>query len=341
MTIPDRRREPEPASVPPPTAAARARGMLGRVFPKQSHFSLVTAALAAMLLVTLLADLIVGHPHFDRPAVVAWVVSYLVLTLLPLVCGERCPAWLGLLLVGYLTFWSAFSLSHTNHAHMEVNALLESPMVAVYLGWFFRSWLARFALALHLLTVSLATLFRPESQHYPFSSDLALLYTLLVSWLCVETATLVRARADREARKDPLTGVLNRRGLVEFGSLLITRAQRRGEPLSLAVIDFDDFKSVNDAGGHAAGDEALRVVSASWVHGLSEESLVARTGGDEFVLILPETEEAAGARLERLRVEAEFPWTWGLVQLRPDETFDGLVGRADAELYERKRLRDA
>ncbi|MBN9613404.1 MAG: GGDEF domain-containing protein, partial [Actinobacteria bacterium] len=133
------------------SVAARGRRGLGRVFPRQSHFSLVTAALAAMLLVTLVADLIVGHPHFDRAAVIAWVASYLVLTLLPLICGDRCPAWLGLLLVAYLTFWSAFSLSHTNHAHMEVNALLESPMVAVYLGWFFRSWLARFVLALHLL----------------------------------------------------------------------------------------------------------------------------------------------------------------------------------------------
>lgn len=341
MTIPDRRRDAFPEAAPSVSVVARARRLLGRVFPRQSHFSLVTAALAAMLLVTLLADLIVGHPHFDRPAVVAWVVSYLVLSLLPLVCGERCPAWLGLLLVGYLTFWSAFSLTHTNHAHMEVNALLESPMVAVYLGWFFHSWLARFTLALHLLAVSLATLFRPESQHYPFSSDLALLYTLLVSWLCVEAAVLVRARADREARKDPLTGVLNRRGLVEFGCLLITRALRRGDALSLAVIDFDDFKSVNDTGGHAAGDDALRVVSASWVRGLPEESLVARTGGDEFVLILPETAGQAGARLERLRAEAEFPWTWGLAQLQPGETFDDLVGRADAELYERKRLRDA
>jgi len=329
------RRDSDP---PPP----RGLSGLGRRFLDwQSQFSVVSAVLSGVLALTMITDYFVGHEHFDRAAVAAWAFSYLVLTFVPLVCGARYPRWLGIVLVAYLTFWSSYSLIHSSHAHMELNALLESPMVAVYLGWFFSPWVARAALATHLVVVSLAVLLRPDGDAYLFSSNLALLYTLLIAGICLEAASRMRARADREAWHDPLTGALNRRGLVHRGWKAIARALQTGQPLCLAVVDFDDFKAVNDGGGHAAGDEALRAVSAGWLEDLGRSGLVARTGGDEFVLVFFEDERAAQERLERMRSRAAHPWSWGLVRFHEDDSFEDLIVRADIELYKRKQSKQS
>lgn len=323
------------------SAVEQARDAVVRLYPVQSQFSIASAALPAALLLTMFADLLIGHPHFNRGAVAIWVLMFLLLSALPLCFGERYPQRFGLLLVAFLTFWSVFSLVNSSHPHMELNAFLLSPMVAVYLGWFYNPWLARIVLYTHLLAVAVATLVRPANDQYTFSSDLALLYAVLISALCVESAAQVRARADRESWHDQLTGVLNRRGLVEKGGQAIARAQQLGLPLSLAVVDLDDFKAVNDTGGHAAGDRALRIVSGGWVEDLGPQDLVGRSGGDEFVLVLHEDEGSAEARLSRLRRVATHPWSWGLVGLHPGDSFDELVKRADDKLYVQKRSRGA
>lgn len=306
------------------------------MMPKQNEFSFGTAALAAVPLVIMLSDLFVGGASHSRIVIASWVAAYLLLTALPLALGERSPKWLGAMLVAHLTFWSAYSLVNFTHAHMELNALLESPMIAIYLGWFFSPGWARTMVALHLLAVSLAMPLRIDDRPHAFHPELALLYAILIAWLCAEAAILVRARADRAAWRDELTGALNRRGLLELGSRDVMRAAQSGEPLSLAAIDFDDFKSLNDAGGHAAGDRALRSASERWAEGLGRSGYVARIGGDEFVLVFHQTESEACARLLRMHEEAPYSWSWGLVQLGPGETLEQLIARADVELYAQK-----
>lgn len=305
----------------------------------QSQFSIVSSALALVLAVTLIVDYAVGHEHIRRDVVALWVLSYVVLTVLPLLFGSRYPLWAGLLVIGYLTYWMAHNLLRSNHPHMELNALLEAPMIAVYLGWFYRPWIARTGLLLHLAVMTVVVIVRPESDDHEFSTWLALIYAVMIAGFCLEAATFLRRNVEREAAYDQATGALNRHGLVQQSTRVFDRALRTGEPLVLAVVDFDDFKAVNDAGGHAEGDRALRTCRESWSAGLGDHDLVARTGGDEFVLVIHGDEAAAHARLRTLKAEAEFSWSWGLTSFAGGDTLDSLMLRADRALYEQKNRR--
>lgn len=96
---------------------------------------------------------------------------------------------------------------------------------------------------------------------------------------------LNRARSNRElAETDPLTGIANRRKASELIDRLVRLARRSGEPLSLAVLDVDQFKQVNDSHGHAVGDEVLRGLAHFLTQSLRAEDVVGRWGGDEFVI---------------------------------------------------------
>lgn len=315
------------------------RDLGGHLKRWQTHFSGVSAALALTLALTLMVDYAVGHQHIARGPVALWMGGYALFVLLPLLLGRRYPKWLGLVFVGYLSYWSVSSLLRTNHPHMELNVLLEAPVVALYLGWFFRPWVARTTLGVYLIGISAAVLFGPYDVPHAFSSNLALLYALLIAGFCLETGAYLRRRAARQSRHDPLTGALNRRGLVEYGERALSRARRTGAPLTLAAIDFDDFKAINDAGGHAVGDAALCESAALWMRGLDPQDLVVRTGGDEFVLLIHADEVQAAARLAALRKQAEYPWSWGLAQYRPGDLLDDLTRLADTRLYRAKEHR--
>lgn len=314
----------------------RARDLALWFYRSQSQFSLFSAALPATLAVTLLVDLIVGHAHIQRGMVAVWIVSYALMTVLPLMFGRAYPRWAGLLLVTFLTFWSAYSLLNSNHAHMELNALLETPMVAVYLGWFYWHWVARLGIALHLAVLTIVVFNRTPVDNHSFSSELALTYAVLIAAFCLEVAAHVHRVAEREAQYDQLTGALNRRGLIRRSAKILRRAERTAEPVVVVVVDFDDFSAVNDHGGHAEGDRALRCAVDAWVRGLDKRDLVSRTGGDEFVLVIHADEDAANERLTVLRENAEYPWSWGLARVHAGDSLFGLMQRADRELYERK-----
>ena len=110
---------------------------------------------------------------------------------------------------------------------------------------------------------------------------------------------------------DPLTGLLNRRGFEESAARVLAQAQRGGRPLSLVLGDLDHFKSVNDTWGHAVGDLALRLFADELRRDRRREDLAARVGGEEFVVLLPNTRvEQAVAIAEGIRErlhEAELP----------------------------------
>lgn len=120
--------------------------------------------------------------------------------------------------------------------------------------------------------------------------------------LVAETAARLRAAYAREGdvtRSDPLTGVANLRAFYETAAAEITRARRYPHPFSVVGIDLDDFNVVNFRLGHAAGDAVLRTVARALTGVLRASDAIARLGGDQFVVLLPE----AGAPAARLTVE--------------------------------------
>ena len=156
-----------------------------------------------------------------------------------------------------------------------------------------------------------------------------------------------------EARIDPLTAIGNRKAFEESLSIQVAISRRYQTPCALVLIDVDDLKAINDRGGHAAGDEALRRMAGLLRSTLRESDLLMRLGGDEFALILPHTElvgaQAAASRLvSQLSGPGErsldggggsrvLKASLGVAELRPDESADDLVSRADQAQYAAKR----
>lgn len=138
------------------------------------------------------------------------------------------------------------------------------------------------------------------------------------------------------ARRDALTGLPNRRALGEQLPRELARARRSGADLCLAIVDLDRFKAYNDTHGHLAGDAMLRECAIAWDSALRGEDLLVRFGGEEFLLVLPETPlEQAEEIVERLRAATPGPQTCsaGLAVWNGVESIDELVSRADAALY--------
>ncbi len=152
----------------------------------------------------------------------------------------------------------------------------------------------------------------------------------------------VLALLEMTARTDALTGLPNRRAWDEAMDRELARARRNGTPLAVAVVDLDGFKTINDAHGHRAGDRFLRQCATAWRTAIRESDLIARYGGDEFVICMPDCpSECAVDVLARLQAQTPDGATCsaGIAVWDGAETVDQLFGRADRAMYEAKAQR--
>ncbi len=163
-----------------------------------------------------------------------------------------------------------------------------------------------------------------------------------------DVTELKRVESEREnllvevealARSDALTGLPNRRTLDEQLPREMARARRAESQLCLAILDLDRFKDFNDTHGHLAGDEMLRECALAWDSELRGEDTIVRFGGEEFLVVLPDTNLEQGMEIvERLRAATPGDQTCsaGLASWERAESADDLIGRADSALYRAK-----
>lgn len=224
-------------------------------------------------------------------------------------------------------------------------------LVPVSFGTWYGSRAYGFALALLSAIVAIGT---DLASGYPYSHAVIPFWNGLLQLafftIGVGLLDMLRERLHLEqklARTDALTGILNSRAFVEHMGYIIALSQRDGAPITLAYIDLDDFKQINDTRGHSAGDKVLRIVGHTLRTSIRRTDAVARLGGDEFALLLPVTnQEAARTLIGKIKLRLtealalhSFPvgCSIGAVTFRePPASPDEAIRIADRVMYQAK-----
>ena len=192
----------------------------------------------------------------------------------------------------------------------------------------------------------------------PLNPDGVAAYMLLW-WLCMAIAVTLgmvlmaaerlQADLDDQANRDPLTGALNRRAFALIAEKAMARSRRSSKPLSVLIMDLDNFKQINDCHGHDVGDALLCSFVASANQIFRGEDVFCRFGGEEFVALLPNTSaKQAQVAAERMRsafaadssseraLSTPITVSIGIAEREPEEEIESLLRRADAALYHAK-----
>lgn len=212
--------------------------------------------------------------------------------------------------------------------------------------------------ALILLILRLDMLGAPPQGFIPLDEDIIRQLRLInltvvaagigaVSLIYFVLVARTQQQLARLAGSDPMTGLLNRRRMTEQASQSITLSRRQGFPLAVILGDIDHFKHTNDQYGHEVGDDAIRHVSRTLLDTVRDSDVVARWGGEEFLILLPNTDlETAYQVAERIRERLQdgplqlasgsylpLSMTLGVASLMANEDLAAVVHRADIALY--------
>lgn len=302
---------------------------------------------AAMYGCAALDEAITGALPGDRGLAVAPVLIAVTVVVALLLVGPRLPRW-ALAMVGPIgVVLIAQALAGTPGGG-DAAVLYTWPVL--WMTFFFGrrgaiSVVACIGVAHAVVLLSLPTASSYAGRWVDVMISVSVVATVVL--MLVDRNDRLLARLAEEARVDALTGLLNRRGFDERASLELARAKREGNPLAIVTFDIDYFKRVNDEWGHETGDRVL-----AWTGGLlaarsRDIDVVARLGGEEFVVLLPgsDSEDATGFA-ERVRTELAAADSHGLPRIRVSagihsaavpERLDAMLKRSDSALYSAKR----
>jgi diguanylate cyclase (GGDEF)-like protein len=306
----------------------------------------------AASLVTLLGLLLPHQAGVDETGLVIVVAGTSALALMLSVAGARLNDVGYSVVIGLGTV--LISLAAVFNGERSGGAAGYDELYYLWVVFYAAYYLRRRALALQVLLIAVAygvtlALIDPG----PIATSRWLTVIGLVSGgavvvrLLTEHAERLMAELDMAARTDGLTGLANRRALEDDYRREAARAARTGEPIALVLIDLNRFKDINDLYGHAAGDDALVGVADRMRRVLRATDGAARIGGDEFVLLLPNSDLDCAAtvaeRLARSAAERDGDTTpvglcFGVAVCEAgQESLDDLMRRADQALYTKKR----
>lgn len=186
--------------------------------------------------------------------------------------------------------------------------------------------------------------------NFPMAALLLNLFTRSVAFTVLGRVVIKLWRKSEYAHKDMLTGLANRMELMERLVIEQARSERSGSAYSLLYIDIDRFKSLNDTYGHHVGDEALKLVAEILRASSREVDIAARIGGDEFILLLPDTDEESCAvlieRIEHSTKQAFAEKSWQIAvsigqatKVGRTKKVDWVIQLADEQMYEAKRAK--
>jgi diguanylate cyclase (GGDEF)-like protein len=234
--------------------------------------------------------------------------------------------------VACFTVAASFLISRANTAAGLMMIAWAYAWIGIYVAFFFRG--REIYLHAALVTVGCVSGFLIADIPRTFIEAVIINVTI---WAGAIAFGSLSERLREQADTDHLTGLLNRHGFKKAATRELALAWRTGNPLAVAVIDLDGFKDVNDAHGHAAGDRLLAELAHAWERELRPGDILARHGGDEFVVLFPATSaEDARTALERLRARHDMRWSAGVAAWQRGEPLGGCLARADASLYEAK-----
>ena len=293
---------------------------------------LVTGAFFTCGGLLVLVALAVAGPEFEHPAAVGWLAGVALVLGLGFIGGRRhVRRELAHVIVGVGTVVITTGAALAGHSPTATLLAFLYVLIAVDSAFFF-SWAGAGAQLVGTLSACIWVLCRdggPGPGAAVLVCGMSVLVAAVVAWL---------VRMASAAETDALTGLPNRRGSDRLLDDAVDTAVRTGAPVTVAIADLDRFKAMNDALGHAAGDQLLATLARTWRQLLPTTAGLGRLGSDEFIVVLPQSLSAALDVLQALRAATPAPLTCsiGVAQLEADDP-SALLAHADRALYEAKR----
>lgn len=278
------------------------------------------------------------------PAATVAVLTPLVLHLARRRRFDRLPEIYGLVILGGLLVMGAFTQWH--HARYLVWIPLY-PFAFYFLGGL-RTGGALSLLGLLLLTGTYFEYGRwssasPVATEYAIQVLFAFTVSIVLAFFYERTRLRQQQRLYEQATEDFLTGLPNRRGFYQVVTTIAEQSRRLSHSFSIILFDLDDFKDANDRFGHDAGDALLREIATHVQRWVRRGDVVARWGGEEFIILVPHCNlEGATALAEKLRasiaghrfaVAGHITASFGVAESAPQEHIQNLISRADRALY--------